>query len=271
MNISIFRQFVDSLFLLLKGLPYYIEKDLYHESFDCFAFKYYNYKSKIKDIEFYIKQYLDKDNIIILDIGCGTGNIAKEFYKKGYRVIGIDIDLSMIKIAKMKSKEVDFIVQDANKLGLRKNLADIVIGTHVTFPSDDLRRIFAQAFEILKSGGLIYFDFLLGKLQSDMYYMDYDFAKCNGIEILRLNIYHVRGSGMHFIEWIQVYLREPSSQDPPAYQVKKTNLWYYTNINDILSILPTNIKVIDISIYDEDVLLGLKPGKIVGIKIRTEH
>jgi ubiquinone/menaquinone biosynthesis C-methylase UbiE len=36
----------------------------------------------------------------ILETACGTGTVAQEFIKKGYKVTGLDINEKMLKIAK---------------------------------------------------------------------------------------------------------------------------------------------------------------------------
>ncbi len=49
----------------------------------------------------------------ILDLGCGTGDLAKQIAGLGARVIGIDASVEMISQAKEKYPEMDFSVADA--------------------------------------------------------------------------------------------------------------------------------------------------------------
>ena len=64
--------------------------------------KYYNliYADKEYDKEVdYILSLIDKNsdsNTSLLDVGCGTGRHALEFYNKNYSVTGIDISEQMI-------------------------------------------------------------------------------------------------------------------------------------------------------------------------------
>src|SRR3989344_9495593 len=44
-----------------------------------------------------------KKGEIILDLGCGTGFFAREFYKLGARVAGVDVSKAMIEIARKNS------------------------------------------------------------------------------------------------------------------------------------------------------------------------
>jgi len=48
----------------------------------------------------------------VLDAGCGTGRVAAELAKRGYDVVGIDRDESMIATARTLAPDVDFRVAD---------------------------------------------------------------------------------------------------------------------------------------------------------------
>ncbi len=53
---------------------------------------------------------------IILDLGCGTGDLAKKLLDCGVKVIGIDKSENMIGQAKSKYPEIAFEIQDATSL-----------------------------------------------------------------------------------------------------------------------------------------------------------
>lgn len=52
----------------------------------------------------------------ILDLGCGTGDLAKKIFDQGVHVIGIDKSNNMITQALEKYPEIPFFVQDATQL-----------------------------------------------------------------------------------------------------------------------------------------------------------
>jgi trans-aconitate methyltransferase len=52
----------------------------------------------------------------ILDLGCGTGDLAKRLYDQGVQVVGIDKSNNMITQALEKYPEIPFYVQDATEL-----------------------------------------------------------------------------------------------------------------------------------------------------------
>lgn len=66
---------------------------------------------------------------IVLDIGCGTGRQSIFLANHGHRVVGIDISLEMIKIARSKNKysNADFLVASAEALPFKSSSFDSAI------------------------------------------------------------------------------------------------------------------------------------------------
>src|SRR3989344_1718508 len=62
-----------------------------------------------------LNKTLRRYGIKILDVACGTGNFANEFKKLGYAIEGCDISKPMLKIAKLKNKNVNFFSHDMKK------------------------------------------------------------------------------------------------------------------------------------------------------------
>lgn len=56
----------------------------------------------------------------ILDVGCGTGDLAAQIAELGAKVIGIDQSESMIEQANQKFGHIPFYVKDAQHLGYSK-------------------------------------------------------------------------------------------------------------------------------------------------------
>ena len=53
----------------------------------------------------------------ILDLGCGTGDLANKLYNAGVEIVGIDNSKNMIKEALSKYPHINFIVRNATNLG----------------------------------------------------------------------------------------------------------------------------------------------------------
>lgn len=76
----------------------------------------------IETVEF-VDSYLHKTNkTSILDIGCATGDLAIALSKKGYSVVGIDLDAKMIEIAASKVTNSFLAFKQENMLNLDINI-----------------------------------------------------------------------------------------------------------------------------------------------------
>ena len=88
---------------------------------------FYQELSKVYDIVFPENQetinFLNKDlapNSYVLDIACGTGSCALALGNTGHRVIGIDLDKSMLEIAKTKTKETNVRFKECDMANIRE-------------------------------------------------------------------------------------------------------------------------------------------------------
>ncbi|HEX7355130.1 MAG TPA: class I SAM-dependent methyltransferase [Mycobacteriales bacterium] len=53
----------------------------------------------------------------VLDAGCGTGRVAIRLAERGFRVDGVDVDASMLRIAKREAPDLTWVRADLSKLG----------------------------------------------------------------------------------------------------------------------------------------------------------
>jgi len=132
---------------------------LYSEYYDLI----YNRKDYKKEVD-YITKLLKKLNFKkknILEFGCGTGNHAKFFVKKGYKVHGIEKSKEMIALSK-KIKGFTYQRGDICKIKL-KNKYDIIMSLfHVInyqISIKNLNNFFKNSRYHLNTGGILGFDF----------------------------------------------------------------------------------------------------------------
>jgi SAM-dependent methyltransferase len=98
----------------------------------------------------------------ILDSGCGTGENALFFAKRGHLVTGIDFLEEPINIAKQKAVErrltANFLVMDALTFANHPERFDTVIdsGLFHVFSDDDRQRYVDGLASVLKPGGRFY-------------------------------------------------------------------------------------------------------------------
>jgi SAM-dependent methyltransferase len=117
-------------------------------------------------------------NASILDLCCGTGQLARILSERGYVVTGIDGSKEMLKFAKENAPVAEFMLDDARTFKLPEKY-DVVVSVfdslnHV-MTIDELTAVFENVCACLKSGGLFQFDMNL-----EQGYLT-NWKGCNGI------------------------------------------------------------------------------------------
>lgn len=88
----------------------------------------------------------------ILDLGCGTGDLANEISKMGALVIGMDLSTQMIDSAKMKYPEINFFVGNAENFKLDEQM-DAVFSNAALHWMINPERVIKCVWNALKKGG----------------------------------------------------------------------------------------------------------------------
>lgn len=91
----------------------------------------------------------------VLDLGCGTGELAPIFIKAGYSYVGIDIELERIEYARKTYPPGEFHVMDASRLKYPDGFFDQILVTGVLhhLSDGDVRSIIAEMRRVLRPGG----------------------------------------------------------------------------------------------------------------------
>jgi len=110
------------------------------------------HKAKRRFVGFLISRYIKKEDITILDVGCGTGKNMEELSKKG-KVWGVDISREALLFCK-KRNLLNVKEGDAEHLPFQKGSFDVVCMLDVLEHVDDGISV-AEVVRVLKSGGHI--------------------------------------------------------------------------------------------------------------------
>ncbi|MDD5051254.1 MAG: methyltransferase domain-containing protein [Sulfuricurvum sp.] len=107
---------------------------------------------------------LDSDELHILDLSTGTGNIAVELGKKfpNAKIFGIDISDEMLNIARSKTKEqgidnITYHVQDVENLAFGDMKFDLITCGYGIFFYPNMDRFFCDVCAMLKEDGKFIF------------------------------------------------------------------------------------------------------------------
>jgi ubiquinone/menaquinone biosynthesis C-methylase UbiE len=64
---------------------------------------------------------------VVLDAGCGTGRVAIELARRGYAVVGIDVEQAMLDSARAKAPHLEWVRGDLSSVELPDNHFDLVV------------------------------------------------------------------------------------------------------------------------------------------------
>jgi ubiquinone/menaquinone biosynthesis C-methylase UbiE len=93
---------------------------------------------------------------VVLDLGCGTGNISHQILEKiETDLIGVDASPDMLKVAAGKHLEVVLGDIDKQYLPFRDASFDAVVGAYVIHQVKNLDFVLSECFRVLRHGALV--------------------------------------------------------------------------------------------------------------------
>jgi SAM-dependent methyltransferase len=128
--------------------------------FDAMYQTFINYD---EEYVFYNKLIQENNCKSILEIGSGTGNLAKRFKENNQEYIGLDYSQSMIAIAQERNKNSVFIHGDMRNFQLKTPVDNVLItgrSTSYLMANTDINNTFESVYKNLNSQGIFIFDFI---------------------------------------------------------------------------------------------------------------
>lgn len=116
----------------------------------------------------YITGILEKSGVkngLVLELGCGTGNMTRRMADKGYDMIGLDTSEEMLSIAREfgmeKEDKILYLCQDMREFELYGTVAAVICvcdSMNYMLTEEDLLKVFRLVSNYLDPGGLFIFD-----------------------------------------------------------------------------------------------------------------
>lgn len=113
----------------------------------------------ISDLEI-LRENLALANKTIIDVGCGTGDLARTLAEMGNKVYGIDIPEMIEKARKFpNSNKVEFQIGNGENLPFEDEFADIAIyiASFHHVPQNMMKQALSECHRVLKPGGKAFF------------------------------------------------------------------------------------------------------------------
>ncbi|MEH7236095.1 class I SAM-dependent DNA methyltransferase [Bacillus sp. JJ1562] len=124
-----------------------------------------DYEQWISFVKKKITQFNKTRELRVLDIGCGTGEIAIRLAQAGFEVVGVDLSEDMLAVANHKAMEagvkVEFYQQNMVEISGFDPFDVILIfcdSLNYLYTEEEVQKTFKNAYQLLKEDGLFLFD-----------------------------------------------------------------------------------------------------------------
>jgi SAM-dependent methyltransferase len=131
----------------------------------------------------------------VLDAGCGTGRVAIELARRSCTVVGVDVDRSMLDVARAKGPDLEWHERDLATLDLGRRFDAVVMaGNVLLFVADGAEAaVVAHCAAHVATDGVLVAGFSL---------------RPGGYDLVRYDE-HCAAAGLHVVERYATWDREP--------------------------------------------------------------
>ncbi|MCX5715266.1 MAG: class I SAM-dependent methyltransferase [Candidatus Omnitrophica bacterium] len=98
-------------------------------------------------------------NKLVLDIGCGSGNVGKKIINSGAHLISMDIALNAVSEARnaLGNSGKDFIQSSVLRIPIEDSAVDVIIGHFILHHIDDIKKAVSEIRRVLTPDGYMVF------------------------------------------------------------------------------------------------------------------
>lgn len=102
-----------------------------------------------------MKKYLRERDLLVIDLGCGTGFMLEMLTRQGYRMVGLDLRPEGLRAARQMQTSAWLLQAEAVHLPLKDNTFDVILLLDVLEHVDD-RTLLAEIVRIVRNGGWVF-------------------------------------------------------------------------------------------------------------------
>jgi SAM-dependent methyltransferase len=187
---------------------------LYRELATVYEAMYHTFIDYKEEFDFYHSILKKHGKNAVVEIGCGTGNLANPFLQAGFEYTGLDLNDEMIDLAKEKAPKAEFMQADMRDFLLEKPAQSIIITARTIsylITNDDVNHTFKSITNNLNRGGILSFDMIDANEFIPMIAKGKEIiheATSNSINYLRKSIWHPNlKNGMDF-KWHSIFYKK---------------------------------------------------------------
>jgi SAM-dependent methyltransferase len=108
---------------------------------------------------------LEPRPVSVLDAGCGTGRVGIELARHGLTVVGVDVDPSMLAVARRAAPDAEWLEHDLTTLDLGRSFDLVLMAGNVPLftPAGTHRALVSGCARHVEPGGVLVAGFQLGR------------------------------------------------------------------------------------------------------------
>ncbi|HEX4957817.1 MAG TPA: class I SAM-dependent methyltransferase [Lacibacter sp.] len=136
---------------------------LYENLAGVYDIMYQSFNNYDDEYKFYSSIFHHYNKRRIVEIGCGTGNLAQRFIENHYHYVGVDLSSDMLQFAQFKNKDGLFLKADMRRFTLSQPAeACLMAGRTISYlqSDEDVYACFSSVFKQLQNDGIFCFDFI---------------------------------------------------------------------------------------------------------------
>lgn len=190
---------------------------LYNELAEVYEAMYKTFINYNDEYALYSSLLVKYNSNSLIEIGCGTGNLASHFAKNGFEYTGLDISAEMLAIAKKNNPGCTFIQSTAQGFSLTTPVQSAIItGRTISYfvSNKDVDESFEAINNNLVSKGIVCFDFIdankfIPALKGNAAVIHK--AEYNGRKFHRESFWSVNMEHSWAFNWLSVFYEELSN------------------------------------------------------------
>lgn len=194
--------------------------DLYASLSQIYEAMYQTFIDYEEEFDFYAQILQKYQCQSVVEIGCGTGNLAHRFAQQNFNYFGLDFSDNMLKIAQEKFPDGQFLQGDMRDFSLKKQVHSALITARslsYMVENSEVEATFQSVYKNLKTGGIFCFDVIdANRFIPDIYFgksLKHS-ATFEGIEYFRNSELSVDLTAKSWtFNWLSTFYRKENGED----------------------------------------------------------
>ncbi|HBC31392.1 MAG TPA: hypothetical protein DC024_09160 [Clostridiales bacterium] len=170
-----------------------------------------------------LSKYKNMEELKVLDLGCGTGELIFELKKEfnNIKITGIDFSEKMIEISKNKNPSAKHILMDVSELNKLDEKFNIIICTHSLPYYKEPKDVFEQLNKMLQDDGRIFAGFASGDSIYDKFILSFVKLTTGKANYPSDNEFRILVSPFFYVENIEIIRKKFFMPRIAVYTLKK--------------------------------------------------